>query len=649
MDTNQTHSLAEHSLAEHSLAEHSIAEHLPDIICGPIVRRLTSNDLVIWLVTSRPCKLTLNASISNAGEHFEQQLESDNNPLCQSIQIGEHAFVRLLHMEFHQPIKQFCEIDYDILLGSESTPLHERLEHLLYEGESCPKIVFKDHIDSLLHGSCRKPHYPAKDAFVRVDELIASHNDDYNRPALMMLAGDQIYADDVAGPLLVAIHQIIPLLGLFPEKLEGALVKDSQELMAHPYNYYQRVELLPDEDANEKVEKRFFKGKRKPIFTSVHAQNHLITSAEVFAMYLLTWSPVLWKYVDMDKHDVPEKFIKNYEQEKGHIEAFRDDLPHTQRVFAHLPTYMIFDDHDVTDDWNLTRGWEEAAYGNPYSRRIIGNALLGYLVFQGLGNDPKQFAPLFNDHLHWFTEQGLQGHDELITTLLSWNRWHFELETTPKLIVLDTRTHRWRSEDSMSKPSGLMDWESLNHLQQELLNQPKAIIVSAAPIFGVKVIEVIQSIFTFFGKALVVDAENWMAHKGTASVILNIFQHKQSPKDIIVLSGDVHYSFVYDVRLRFKLGGTRIQQITCSGIKNCFPDTLLRTMDKLNRWFFGRMSVLNWFTRRRKMSVRARRPNNNKHQTLVNKNAIGLIQLTPDTPKAKVKLLCQDGHDVDFT
>ena len=51
---------------------------------------------------------------------------------------------------------------------------------------------------------------------------------------------------------------------------------------------------------------------------------------------------------------------------------------------------------------------------------------------------------------------------------------HFSLETTPKVIVLDTRTKRWRSESSSNKPSGLMDWEALSELQQELINQTES-------------------------------------------------------------------------------------------------------------------------------------------------------------------------------
>ena len=48
---------------------------------------------------------------------------------------------------------------------------------------------------------------------------------------------------------------------------------------------------------------------------------------------------------------------------------------------------MMFDDHDVTDDWNLTAGWEHAIYQHPASRRIVNNGLISYWLMQGIGND----------------------------------------------------------------------------------------------------------------------------------------------------------------------------------------------------------------------------------------------------------------------
>jgi hypothetical protein len=169
--------------------------------------------------------------------------------------------------------------------------------------------------------------------------------------------------------------------------------------------------------------------------------------------------------------------------------------------------------------------------------------------------------------------------------------------------VLDTRTRRWRSEMNLKQPSGLLDWEALSELQQELLDHPSAIIVSPAPVFGVKLIETVQRVFSWFGYPLLVDAENWMAHRGAAQVILNIFRHSRTPGNYVVLSGDVHYSFVYEVLIRHRKAGPRIWQITSSGIKNEFPPALLEWFDRLNRWLYSPRSPLNWLTKRRRMRI----------------------------------------------
>ncbi len=43
-----------------------------------------------------------------------------------------------------------------------------------------------------------------------------------------------------------------------------------------------------------------------------------------------------------------------------------------------------------------------------------------------------------------------------------------------------------------------------------------------------------------------------MAHRGAAQVILNIFRHSRTPGNYVILSGDVHYSFVYEVLIRHR-------------------------------------------------------------------------------------------------
>jgi hypothetical protein len=49
---------------------------------------------------------------------------------------------------------------------------------------------------------------------------------------------------------------------------------------------------------------------------------------------------------------------------------------------------MMFDDHDVTDDWNFSLNWASDVQGSDVGARIVGNALYAFWLFQGWGNDP---------------------------------------------------------------------------------------------------------------------------------------------------------------------------------------------------------------------------------------------------------------------
>lgn len=574
---------------------------LPDVLAGPLLRRLEPTRLVLWLVGSRELTLTLRLPLLG-----DIALDASR---CQVIAVGTHAFIHLIDVPLDTALPQDQVIDYDLLItqaDGTSSPIAEWAPHLLYGAAAGPNFVLRSRLDQLLHGSCRKPHHPANDGLLCVDRLLAETPEARQRPALLMMSGDQIYADDVAGPMLRAIHALIERLGLFGEHLDGAVVDNSAALYTHPASYYHRADLLPQLSSNETLRERFFGGARKPIFTSSSADNHLVTFAEVIAMYLLVWSPVPWTLIDPQPPELTAERAERYALEQTRIDAFTQGLGGVARAFAHLPCLMIFDDHDITDDWNLSAQWEQTAYGHPFSKRIIGNALLAYLLCQGWGNDPDAFADLLKKTRAMKAHDGYldsSAQDALISDLLTFQRWHYVLPTTPALVVLDTRTRRWRSEFNLAQPSGLLDWEGLSELQQELLDHPSAIIVSPAPVFGVKLIETVQKVFSWCGYPLLVDAENWMAHRGAAQVILNIFRHSRTPGNYVILSGDVHYSFVYQVLIRHRTSGPRIWQITSSGIKNEFPRNLLEWFDRLNRWLYSPRSPLNGFTKRRLMQV----------------------------------------------
>ncbi len=621
---------------------------LPLVLAGPLLRRLEPTRIVLWLVASQPLTAELHLYCPDA-QPLVMPLDSSR---CQVLPVGRHAFVHLIDVALDTALPCDTQIDYDLRLDGQG--IVDWAPHLLYDGAQRANFVIRARLDQLLHGSCRKPHFPAADGLLCADRLLASPHAPQQRPALLMMSGDQIYADDVAGPTLRAIHALIQRLGLFEECLEGAVIRDSSELYGHPASYYHRGDLLPALKSNETLRDRFFGGVRKPIFTSSNADNHLVTFSETLAMYLLIWSPLPWHLIAPDMPPLSPEHQARYRTEQGCLDGFIAGLGGVARVLAHLPSLMIFDDHDVTDDWNLSAQWEETAYGHPFSRRIIGNALIAYLLCQGWGNNPDAFGDLLGKCQALFTSTDADSaapdhlpapqQDALIEDLLRFQQWHYQLPTQPALLVLDTRTRRWRSESNLKKPSGLLDWEALCELQQALLDHPSAIIVSPAPIFGVKLIETVQKIFSWCGYPLLVDAENWMAHRGSAQVILNIFRHSRTPGHYVILSGDVHYSFVYEVLIRHRQRSPHLWQITSSGIKNRFPGRLLDVFDRLNRWLYSPRSPLNWFTRRRLMEVIPRTPSHSKAgERLWNSAGLGQVFFNEQGQPERIFQLNADG------
>jgi len=660
---------------------------LADILVGPILRRLTSQQLVLWWLSPFECSGELRcylndesiadvSSCDNAvnGEKkdkaiFIAALDKDN---LTTFRVGDKAVVHLLNVSINLPVDTYIEYDLlitdshesidvsDIGTKNSTNCLADIIPNLTFAGKNRPSFIIQENINNLLHGSCRNPHHASQDSLLAGDHLVEQTLTDVEkRPALLMMSGDQIYADHVAGVTLFAIHQVIALLGLNDERFtDDNLAKQGvtcgSELYQFSEQYFQRESLLPKSSSQASF---FSAQKQQSIFTSTYAHNHVMTFAENMAMYFLVWSPTLWQQVELEGFNVPTKYQAIHQQELSAIKGFINGLDKVRRLLAHTPTYMIFDDHDVTDDWNLTAAWEQAAYQDPLAKRILGNSLFAYWLCQGWGNDPKQFKGDFYQVADSYQQKASsEKQDQFIDCLLKFSHWQYTLDSQPKLVVLDSRTRRWRSEHALGDPSGLMDWEALCELQQELIGHDSILLVSPAPIFGVKIIETIQRIATLAGQPLAVDAENWMAHPGSASTLLNIFKHPKTPRHFVILSGDVHYSFVYDVELRFRDHSPHIWQITSSGIKNQFPQPLIGFFDRMNRWFYGPYSPLNLFTKRRSMRIKGRKlmvDGQEKklklgHQRLQPKSGLGYLELNDDgSPQLIADLHC-DGSKTVF-
>ena len=315
-----------------------------------MLRHVDCHQLTYWLVTSEAFSFEFTLATAVESDFLiDISLTTEH---VQQIQIGSHAFINLITIKSKAalPCEQTLFYDFTFINKVQRQSLTALVPDLCYQNQVLPSFVISADISSLMHGSCRKPHCQSNDGLIQVDAYIEKRlAEPTTRPAMLLLTGDQIYADDVAGPMLVAIHQVISLLGLYDESWQGSLANSSEALLQSEFCYYQRDLLLPFEVANKAVYEKFFAASKKPIFTSVNAKNHLVTLAEVFAMYLLVWSPELWAYIHFENQAIAPSHQALYQKEQQQIEKFSKGLIQVRRALAHLPVYMIFDDHDVTD------------------------------------------------------------------------------------------------------------------------------------------------------------------------------------------------------------------------------------------------------------------------------------------------------------
>ncbi len=59
--------------------------------------------------------------------------------------------------------------------------------------------------------------------------------------------------------------------------------------------------------------------------------------------------------------EVPDK-------DKDKLKILHQTLPKVRRAMANISTFMIFDDHDVTDDWNLNPSWRDRVFTSPLGK-----------------------------------------------------------------------------------------------------------------------------------------------------------------------------------------------------------------------------------------------------------------------------------------
>jgi hypothetical protein len=566
---------------------------LPLILCGPIPRRVEPRAVTVWVALKAARSVTLRVyerDASSASGALRVRLSGTRH----TVRLGDALHIAAVtarpsdgdaggdpaqRAQQAAPLEPGVVYYYNLFFGEagpaegtteqdppESAPSlttpgvllgdpdgAREVERLVYPGHPLPGFVLPAddlrHV-RLFHGSCRKVHGTGHDALAALDIALGQSADQpLDRPQQLFFTGDQIYADDVAATTLFDIIDLAGTLcaGNAPETLP--LVDAPTSRLAPGTRTHAVVDLAH--------------------FTSSATANHLLGYAEYGGLYLLSWSGVLWSptlptladiwvaYPETRLADPEtlERALLADEAQRKKIEDFRASLPTVRRALANIATYMICDDHDITDDWFLDGAWCQNVLGSALGWRIVRNGLLAYALFQAWGNDLEAFeseegrtflaavdawrgdetdahAATINRRLGMPSGFGGTGELEHPAGTL---RWHYTV-ATPRysVIVLDARTRRTyaapKAAPGLLAPSAIAE-------QLAPTGAESTLIVAQTPVLGVDLVERVQ---TLSSNNYAFDREAWSLDRVIYQQVLKAMAAMQR---VVILSGDVHYGF----------------------------------------------------------------------------------------------------------
>ncbi|QGK70562.1 alkaline phosphatase family protein [Allosaccharopolyspora coralli] len=302
--------------------------------------------------------------------------------------------------------------------------------------------------------------------------------------------------------------------------------------------------------------------------------------------------------------------------------------PYLRWLLSTVPSMMIFDDHDVRDDWNTSGAWRAQMAREPWWRERLLGGLASYWIYQHIGNlDPDTLDR--DETFQHVLEQGRDGdalpilrelaaaaddeHDAMHDV-----RWSYRRDLGPaRLLVLDTRGGRVLDTGRRSMLSDVdFDWA-----EQELQTTPEHVVVgSSLPWLlptGIHHLQEWDEAIAARGGRLgrlgekirqELDLEHWAAFRGSfdrfTDLLRRTARRTDPPATITVLSGDVHHSYLADP----DCGGARcrVTQVVSSPLHNETPlaftpalrlawtDPIIAVLRRVARWAGVRALPVHW-------------------------------------------------------
>ncbi|NYJ75247.1 alkaline phosphatase D family protein [Allobranchiibius huperziae] len=287
--------------------------------------------------------------------------------------------------------------------------------------------------------------------------------------------------------------------------------------------------------------------------------------------------------------------------------------PANRWLLSTLSSAMIFDDHDVRDDWNTSRAWHEEMNKLPWWRDRIKGALASYWIYQHAGNlapDELRQDEIWRQIAAHDPAEGELDITEVIEAFA--DRVDREPETyrfsftrdlgESRLVVIDSRNARVLEPGKRA----MLDAKESRWFDEQLHGDTSHLFIGTSlPFFLPPAIHDLESIDeTMAGGAWggprtarlgeklreAVDLEHWAAfERSFAHVLQRVVevargQHGEAPATITFLSGDVHNSYITQVQHERYALSSRILQVVCSPIRNPLPRHVRMLQGTLANW-----------------------------------------------------------------
>jgi hypothetical protein len=266
--------------------------------------------------------------------------------------------------------------------------------------------------------------------------------------------------------------------------------------------------------------------------------------------------------------------------------------PTIRWLLSTVSSSMIFDDHDMHDDWNISGSWCEDMRALPWWHERIVGGYMTYWVYQHIGNlSPRELA---GDETYQRVLEAEGDATPVVRELAegaerehAGTRWSFcrSIGRT-QVIVMDSRGGRVLKPERRSIfDDDEWDW-IVEHANGDF---DHLVIATSLPFLlgqGMHYVEawseaVCDGAWGEFAAGLGekvrrgLDLEHWAAFEMSFQRLTRLLEEVGSgkrgkpPATIVILSGDVHHAYLAEVAFRRSAGvRSRVYQAVCSPMRN---------------------------------------------------------------------------------